>query len=184
MYLEEIFIMKATGIVRRIDDLGRIVIPKEIRRTFKIQEGSPLEIFTDNDGNVIFRKYSPIGEMVSLAQMYAQTLYNILGRSCVVCDTDRVIAVSGSAKKELMDRAITDALRKKILDRKTIMENENVPIVKDSEKTADVICTVVSSFDPMGAIMLVGGEKEKGDLKLTSGELARVAAALLGRQTE
>ena len=91
--------MKATGIVRRIDDLGRVVIPKEIRRTMRIREGDPLEIYTDNDGEVIFKKYSPIGELGMFASQYAEVLYKTGGHPVVVCDRDHVIAVAGVPKK-------------------------------------------------------------------------------------
>ena len=87
--------MKATGIVRRIDDLGRVVIPKEIRRTMRIREGDPLEIFTDREGEVIFKKYSPIGELNSFASQYAETLHKTCGMAVVICDRDAVIACAG-----------------------------------------------------------------------------------------
>ena len=92
--------MKATGIVRRIDDLGRVVIPKEIRRTMRIREGDPLEIFTDREGEVIFKKYSPIGELADFASQYAETLHKTCGMSVVICDRDTVIAGSGIPKIE------------------------------------------------------------------------------------
>ncbi len=99
--------MKATGIVRRIDDLGRVVIPKEIRRTMRIREGDPLEIYTDNDGEVIFKKYSPIGELGSFATQYADVMYKTTGFPVVVCDRDHVISVSGVPKKELLERRVS-----------------------------------------------------------------------------
>lgn len=92
--------MKATGIVRRIDDLGRVVIPKEIRRTMRIREGDPLEIFTDRDGEVIFKKYSPIGELGEFASQYAETLYKTSGYPACITDRDTIIAISGAAKKD------------------------------------------------------------------------------------
>ena len=95
--------MKATGIVRRIDDLGRVVIPKEIRRTMRIREGDPLEIYTDREGEVIFKKYSPIGELVDFAGQYAESLYKTCGFPVAVCDRDSVIAVAGIPKKEYLD---------------------------------------------------------------------------------
>ena len=91
--------MKATGIVRRIDDLGRVVIPKEIRRTMRIREGDPLEIFTDNDGEVIFKKYSPMGELSQFAGDLAEVLCNTAGVPVVVCDRDHVICADGIPKK-------------------------------------------------------------------------------------
>ena len=96
--------MKATGIVRRIDDLGRVVIPKEIRRTMRIREGDPLEIFTDNDGEVIFKKYSPIGELSSFAGQYGEVLFKTGGYPVIICDRDHVISVAGVSKKELIER--------------------------------------------------------------------------------
>ena len=89
--------MKATGIVRRIDDLGRIVIPKEIRRTLRIKEGDPLEIFTDRQGEVIFKKYSPISELQSFAAEYAETLQRTSSMPVFICDRDEIIAVSGAS---------------------------------------------------------------------------------------
>jgi AbrB family transcriptional regulator, stage V sporulation protein T len=89
--------MKATGIVRRIDDLGRVVIPKEIRRTLRIREGDPLEIFVDRDGEVILKKYSPISELGDFAKEYAEALYDSLGNPILICDRDTYIAVAGSS---------------------------------------------------------------------------------------
>src|SRR5690606_11016659 len=88
--------MKATGIVRRIDDLGRVVIPKEIRRTLRIREGDPLEIFVDRDGEVILKKYSPIGELGDFAKEYAESLHESTGHITMICDRDTIIAVAGA----------------------------------------------------------------------------------------
>ena len=100
--------MKATGIVRRIDDLGRVVIPKEIRRTLRIREGDPLEIFTDRDGEVIFKKYSPIGELTSFAAQYAETLHKTCDMMVIICDRDSVVASGGVSKKEYSDNALSE----------------------------------------------------------------------------
>lgn len=97
--------MKATGIVRRIDDLGRVVIPKEIRRTLRIREGDPLEIFTDREGEIILKKYSPIGELNQFAKQYADSLSQTTGHIVCIADRDQLIAVSG-AKKDLIAKAI------------------------------------------------------------------------------
>ena len=102
--------MKATGIVRRIDDLGRVVIPKEIRRTLKIREGMPMEIFTDVSGEVILKKYSPVGEMSTLAQAYAGVLVSLTGQAAAVCDTEQIIAVAGPAKKEPLHKPLSPQL--------------------------------------------------------------------------
>ena len=99
--------MKATGIVRRIDDLGRVVIPKEIRRTLRIREGDPLEIFTDREGEIILKKYSPIGELGTFAKEYADSLGQVAGVMVCICDRDAVIAAAGGAKKEYLGKSIS-----------------------------------------------------------------------------
>ena len=95
---EELFYMKATGIVRRIDDLGRIVIPKEIRRTLRIREADPLEIFTDREGEIILKKYSPIGEMTTFARQYAESLAQVSGHTVLIADRDQFIAAAGGCR--------------------------------------------------------------------------------------
>ena len=119
--------MKATGLVRRIDDLGRVVIPKEIRRTMRIREGDPLEIYTDRDGEVIFKKYSPIGEMNSFAQEYAETLQKTSGMPIFICDRDAIIAVSGASRREYIDRKISRSLEQIIDSRSLYQRGVNFP---------------------------------------------------------
>ena len=119
--------MKATGVVRRIDDLGRIVIPKEIRRTLRIKEGDPLEIFTDKEGEVILKKYSPIGELSEFATGYAETLAKTTGHIACITDKDSVIAVSGGSKKEFLEQSLSSELEK-------IMENKEVYTSKENNE--------------------------------------------------
>ena len=123
--------MKATGIVRRIDDLGRVVIPKEIRRTMRIREGDPLEIYTDREGEVIFKKYSPIGELAQFASQYAETLNKTCGISVVICDRDAVIACAGIPKREYTDRKITPEVER-------IVENRQLYTAADGEQISTV----------------------------------------------
>ena len=111
------FYMKATGIVRRIDDLGRVVIPKEIRRTLRIREGDPLEIFTDREGEIILKKYSPIGELGTLARLYAESLSQTLGCTVCITDMDQVVSASGAGKKDLQDQFITRETEKLLQER-------------------------------------------------------------------
>ena len=99
--------MRATGIVRRIDELGRVVIPKEIRRTLRIREGDPLEIFTDHDGEVVLKKYSPIGEIANIAKDYTDSLYRTLGHITCICDRDAVVSATGGAKRELIEKPLS-----------------------------------------------------------------------------
>ena len=123
--------MKATGIVRRIDDLGRVVIPKEIRRTMRIREGDPLEIFTDKDGELIFKKYSPIGELSDFAAQICDSLRKSTDGIAAVCDRDAVIAIAGGAKKELLDKPISAQLSD-IMDNRSPYRQEsggsNLPV--------------------------------------------------------
>lgn len=121
--------MKATGIVRRIDDLGRVVVPKEIRRTLKIREGDPIEIFTEKDGEIILRKYSQIGEMSEYAKQYADTLAHISGHIVIITDKNSIVAVSGAGKKDTIGKPITKELY-------GIIEKRNLYITGKGEKKA------------------------------------------------
>ena len=118
--------MKATGIVRRIDDLGRVVMPKEIRRTMRIREGDPLEIYTNNDGEVIFKKYSPIGELSAFSVQYAEALHKIGGLPAVICDRDHVVAVAGLPKKEMVERRLS-------VEMENILENRKMVVLSEEE---------------------------------------------------
>ena len=117
--------MKATGIVRRIDDLGRVVIPKEIRRTLRIREGDPLEIFTDREGGVILKKYSPIGELTDFSKDYAESLQQAIGHIILIADKDAFISASGAPKKEYVERKISPELEKIMDDRKPVIISES-----------------------------------------------------------
>ena len=178
--------MKATGIVRRIDDLGRVVIPKEIRRTLRIREGDPLEIFTSNDGEVIFKKYSPIGELSSFAGQYAEILHKTSGRPVVVCDRDHVVSVSGIPKKELLERRISPALEEIMEQRKNFVYGQSDSImqpVEGVERTALVAYPIISAGDVCGAILFLAD----GDPTVpTEAEekLLQAAAGFLGKQME
>lgn len=116
--------MKATGIVRRVDDLGRVVIPKEIRRTLRIREGDPLEIFTDKEGEVIFRKYSPLEHTEEqLIKTLIETFYTMsAGAFCAICDTTRVLAIKGKETRRFVDERITDELANAFRQRSTTIK--------------------------------------------------------------
>ena len=113
--------MKATGIVRRIDDLGRVVIPKEIRRTLRIKEGTPLEIFTDREGEIILKKYSPMVELTAFSGQYAEAMAQATGLMVCITDRDQVIAVSGGSKKELLTKTISKQLEHVISERNIVV---------------------------------------------------------------
>lgn len=147
--------MKATGIVRRIDDLGRVVIPKEIRRTMRIREGDPLEIYTDREGEVIFKKYSPIGELSEFAAKYAETLHKTASLSVIVTDRDAVVAVSGASKKEYLEKPISKELDDIMKDRIPLFPEANTPTFPTIDPgTCTVSCAypIVSDGDVVGCI--------------------------------
>ena len=180
--------MKATGIVRRIDDLGRVVIPKEIRRTLRIREGDPLEIFTDREGEIILKKYSPIGELGAFAKEYAESLAQSSGHITCIVDKDHIIAISGASKKEFMDKNISSALEKVINNRSTAIYSRNepdfVPILEDDNDTLyknELITPIISEGDVIGAIVMLSMDKKMGEVE---SKLAQTAAGFLGKQME
>jgi AbrB family transcriptional regulator (stage V sporulation protein T) len=179
--------MKATGIVRRIDDLGRVVIPKEIRRTLRIREGDPLEIYTATDREVIFKKYSPVGEMSVFAGQYADVLSRISSLPTIVCDRDHVIAASGVSRREFLERRITGVLEGYIENRKSYQASINdaaeVMPVEGVERSAAVIYPIIAAGDVMGAVVMLKNEQNKTPSD-TEVKLAQSAAAFLGKQME
>lgn len=178
--------MKATGIVRRIDDLGRVVIPKEIRRTLKIREGMPMEIFTDVSGEVILKKYSPVGEMSQLAVAYAEALVNLTGHGAAICDAEQIIAIAGPARKELLHKALAPQLEEVIQGKKSFISTaENTVLVaQDVAAAALVVFPVVSVGDVMGGVMLLKGEKSPARISQEAVESTKAAAMFLSRQLE
>ena len=185
--------MKATGIVRRIDDLGRVVIPKEIRRTMRIREGDPLEIYTDRDGEVIFKKYSPIGEFADFASQYAETLYKSCGMSVLICDRDAVIACAGVSRKEYTEKRLSEAIEKILEGRSMYIYREGsdrISATADSSGTHYVSCAmpIVSEGDVVGCVISLCDGTEGKSREVTGGDietkLVLTAAAFLGRQLQ
>lgn len=180
--------MKATGIVRRIDDLGRIVIPKEIRRTLRIRESDPLEIFTDREGEIILKKYSPIGEMSTFAKQYAESLAQVSGHTALIADRDQFIAVSGGYKN-LLGKSLSRELEEKINNREMIIATKGdrnfIPISDDSgeEFIHEAINPIICEGDVIGAVILVENE-EKSKMGEVEQKLILSAAGFLGRQME
>ncbi len=179
--------MKATGIVRRIDDLGRVVIPKEIRRTMRIREGDPLEIYTATDGEVIFKKYSPVGEMSTFASQYADVLSRISSLPTIICDRDHVIAASGVSKREFLERRITSVLENYMENRKSYQASRNdvsdVQPVEGLEHRAAVIYPIIAAGDIAGAVVMLKSENNRNPSE-TELKLAQSAAEFLGKQME
>ena len=177
--------MKATGIVRRIDDLGRVVIPKEIRRTMRIREGDPLEIYTDAGGEVIFKKYSPIGELSAFAAQYAESLVKGTQLSVVICDRDHCVAAAGISKKEVIERRVSTALEDIMQSRRlfTARENEQVTALDGIERAISAAAPIISSGDVSGAVVMLSTESAHVPTE-TDVKLLQVAAGFLGKQME
>ncbi len=179
--------MKATGIVRRVDDLGRIVIPKEIRRTLRIREGDPLEIYTEKDGGVIFRKYSPMGDLQEFAAQMCEAIGASTGHIAAVSDRDSIIALSGAPKRELMDKPNSMELEKLMEQRKHYRYREGDALIRASDGAEKyhlgAASPILSQGDLMGCVMMLLQEHDQplqeGDQKLT-----QAAAGFLGKQME
>ncbi|MBQ7836452.1 MAG: AbrB/MazE/SpoVT family DNA-binding domain-containing protein [Clostridia bacterium] len=178
--------MKATGIVRRIDDLGRVVIPKEIRRTMRIREGDPLEIYTDRDGEVIFKKYSPIGEWSQIATQYAETLYKTCGLSVIICDRDAVIAAAGVSKREYSDRRLTPEFEE-IMDTRalyTAKDDERMTVIEGGTHYVSCAMPIISDGDIIGCVASLASEDSSSTGEVPESKLIQTAASFLGKQTE
>ena len=163
--------MKATGIVRRIDDLGRVVIPKEIRRVLRIREGDPLEIYTGGSSEVILKKYSPISDLSRYAAEYAETASGILGASVMISDTDQIIAASGSMKKNMLNKNIDKELDDIIQSRSSVL------------KGSRIVVPIISQGDPIGSITVTSSDSSRtlGEAELKA---ARIGAGFLAKQME
>ncbi len=183
--------MKATGIVRRIDDLGRVVIPKEIRRTMRIREGDPLEIFTDREGEVIFKKYSPIGELQNFATEYADTLQKTSGMPIFICDRDAVIAVSGASRREYLDKNITreldDIMESRVLYQNLSRKTDKFIIESSKEHYISAAMPIVAEGDVIGCVIsgaqigMTGSDKISPEIEA---KLIQTAGIFLAKQME
>ncbi|MBQ3600691.1 MAG: stage V sporulation protein T [Lachnospiraceae bacterium] len=180
--------MKATGIVRRIDELGRVVIPKEIRRTLRIREGDPLEIFTDRKGEVILKKYSPIGELSAFAKQYAEALAQTTGNGVCIVDKDQIIAVAGGIKKDYNGQPITPKLEESIEERKLVVldkRSKDFFLVSHQMEgyEQEVIAPIICQGDAIGAVVILKLNLEQENTEVDE-KLASAAANFLGKQME
>ena len=181
--------MKATGIVRRIDDLGRIVIPKEIRRTMRIREGDPMEIFTSREGEILLKKYSPVGELGEFAASLAESLAQVLGELVCITDRDYVIAAAGGGKKEfdgkMLDAQMQSAIDKRCNGVETGDKKDMIKVTVDDEKTyaRQVVATILSNGDSIGAIVILSKQDSRNEDELVL-QIAKTSAVFLGRHLE
>src|SRR5690625_2476775 len=178
--------MKATGIVRRIDDLGRVVIPKEIRRTLRIREGDPLEIFVAREGEVILKKYSPINELGHFATEYAEALFDSLHFPILICDRDEIIAISGESKKVYLDKRIGSHLESAIEERTPVLqlEKSKIEVVRGLEEELSSYCIspIIANGDPIGCIVIFSKDDET--ISHSEQKVAETAANFLAKQME
>ena len=179
--------MKATGIVRRIDELGRVVIPKEIRRTLRIKEGDPVEIFTDRD-ELMLKKYSPIATLEKFSKATARSLNDLSGKLAVICDTDGVLHACGEGKKDLDGRILSQDMERILRERRTYIANaaeggDILPLTdgQDDGITAQIIVPIISGGDCLGAVVVLsketGAKMDGGDMNL-----AKLTADILANQ--
>lgn len=183
--------MKATGVVRRIDDLGRVVIPKEIRKVHRIKEGDPLEIFTDKEGEIILKKYSPIGELTEFASTYADTISKTTGHITCITDKDSVIAVAGGSKKDFLEKSLSKELEEVLENKEVFKSKENneisIPITQNEGReriyNSQVIYPIITDGDVVGSVILLAKEpnKKMGDVE---DKVAQSAAGFLGTHLE
>ena len=179
--------MKATGIVRRIDDLGRVVIPKEIRRTLRIREGEPMEIFTGDEGEIFLKKHSPIRKLSEHAKELADSMAQATGNLVCIADQDRIVAASGSGRREYFGEGISEMLEEFIEKRDVRIfeagEKEDMDLVVSGKWTQEslVIQPIISASDAIGAVILIG---TKTPIDQAEVKVAQVAAGFLGRQME
>ena len=183
--------MKATGIVRRIDDLGRVVIPKEIRRTMRIREGDPLEIYTDREGEVIFKKYSPIGEMQGFATDYAEALQKTSSSPIFICDRDAVIAVSGASKRDYLERKISKELEEIVESRSLYVRgsgSEPVSIINGGgAHYVNCAMPILSEGDIVGCVVSAWQYDTSTNGKISDeieSKLVQTAGMFLGKHME
>ena len=179
--------MKATGIVRRIDDLGRVVIPKEIRRTMRIREGDPLEIYTDKEGGVIFKKYSLMGGLGDFAGQMCETLNKTTGQVAVITDRDACIAVAGVARRDLVDKRISAELEQ-IMEGRQIYQFKNgdtpLPVCEEGDRyLISCAAPILSEGDVLGCVLFVGTDTETSTGE-TEYNLVQTIAGFLGRHME
>ena len=183
--------MKATGVVRRIDDLGRVVIPKEIRKTLRIKEGDPLEIFTDREGQIILKKYSPIGELSEFATGYAETLAKTTGHIACITDKDTIIAVSGGSKKEFLEQDLSKELEQLMDDKEVYISKDNdevsIPVIKNDNKdrkfNSQVVYPIIAQGDVIGSVILLSKDP-KTKMGETEQKVVESAAGFLGNQMD
>ena len=175
--------MKSTGVVRRIDDLGRIVIPKEIRKTLRIKDGESVEIFL-NSNNIVLKKYSPMESLSDFYKDYVESICSELGNNIMIVDRDKIIAVSGDLKKKFLNKHISQSLDLLIKNRvvESSKEFSKISFVNDITINASyVIAPIITNGDVMGAVIIMSVDNKIDDFVIKTGI---IAAKFLGKYIE
>lgn len=175
--------MRATGIVRRIDELGRIVIPKEIRRTMRIREMDSIEIYTAGDGEIVLKKFTPMGEMMTFAKEYSEALGKISGNAVCITDKENVLAACGSFRKELENSPVTGEYAAALERRATFVaaKNEYIPVTDGSRSrsVSEIICPIMANGDLLGGVVMMGND-EAARLTPSDKKMTELAAEFIG----
>lgn len=175
--------MKATGIFRRIDELGRIVIPKEIRKNLKIREGDNIEIYISNQDEIILRKYSSLKNIKDFAQRFTDSIYSLLKNNIIVTDKDHIIAVSGNLKKIYIDKEISEEILSYIIRRNNILEKhkKNISIIKNEIiESTYIIEPIIVDGDVVGLFIILSD----GTVSETEQKIAQIAAEFFTKYLE
>ena len=180
--------MKATGIVRKIDDLGRVVIPKEIRRSFHIHEADPLEIYIQQKGEIVLKKYAPMGDILEISSQYVETLNDTTDFVACITDTETIIAISGISKNEYLAREVSEEILEVMKSRKilsTVDNNYPIPILLDESNTkytSQIIAPIISNAEALGTVILFSLDNKK--ITKSEYKLIESAAKFLAKQME
>ena len=176
--------MKATGIVRRIDDLGRIVIPKEMRKNLRIREGDPLEVFIDQEGNIVLRKYSFMSNLTDIAEEYIQVIYDLVKKNIIVTDRDKVIAAVGPLKNKYLGKSISEELINSIDHRDNLVQRHDTELKiteENSEHGKFVLSTIIANGDAIGLVILFSNDEKFSEIEE---KVTQIAAQFLGKHVE
>lgn len=180
--------MRATGIVRRIDDLGRIVLPKEIRKNLKIKEGDMLEIYVQDNGIIMLEKYEPMDSLVKLAEQYVEVLSNLIELNVCITTDSYVISSAGKSKKEYLRKDLSEEVVD-ILNERIVWSSKNEPIIslfKNDDKNkyvSQIIIPIIDEGDVIGSIIAFSTDS-KINIKESDIQVIKLATSLLEKQME
>ncbi len=181
--------MSETGIVRRIDELGRVVIPKEMRKTLRIKEGDPLEIYANKE-ELVFKKYSPIASVESYARIVAEGISDLTEKVCVITDTDKVVYVSKGKYREILGENLTKSVESVLRNRRSVMTTKTdggnvIQLVGNDITQAEnqIIVPIVANGDCLGSVIVFDKEKSKR-FNISDVQLVELGATFLSKQLE